>query len=453
MSSKWAVLIGIDRYHESLGSLKYAAADCRALRDTIVSGPLRFPGDQVLLLDDSGDSDHRPTFANIHQSLSSWLSVPNENDLVFVFFAGHGRLVDGTTYLVPSDATLASIHTLGIPLRNVQDVIERCKAQRKLLVLDACHSGAGRDVCVMAGGMQEAIAQGTGIYTISSCGAEESSHEWDETGHGVFSHFLTEALSGGCPPAADGCVTADRVYEWVHEHVAKWAAQHRCSQTPQRFAKGAGALVLSQSAPDHATLAEQYRRELEETRARLAQIELREAQEQLAQEKDKLRPRKKPRVKPCAVPEWRAWVGMKGPFDSFNWGFAGVGGGVLFGLVGGVLGSKFGALVGVIGALLPGTIIFLFWYRSLVNWRNRYRLHCAGLCLKQGDYVQASAYAFAMGKSGVDAATAGAMVVSLAELAEESADVEQAHVLYRHAAKYWKAPHAAQRLRELGVSR
>lgn len=287
--NRWALLIGIDRYHESLGSLKYAGADCRALRDTLVSGPLAFPEDQVLVLDDAGDGAHRPTFANIHQSLSSWLAVPREDDLVLVFFAGHGRLVDGTTYLVPGDATLGSIHTLGIPLRNVQDVIDRCKAQRKLLVLDACHSGAGRDVCTMAGGMRDAIAQGTGFYTISSCGADESSHEWDDKGRGVFSHFLTEALQGACPPAADGCLTADRIYDWVHEHVAKWAAQHRCSQTPQRFSKGAGALVLTRTNPDHAALAEQYRRELNQAQARLAELELREARERIAHEEQRNR--------------------------------------------------------------------------------------------------------------------------------------------------------------------
>ena len=286
MNNKWAVLIGIDRYHESLGSLKCAGADCRALREALVAGPLAFPEDQVLLLDDTQDADRRPTFANIHSYLGSWLAAPKEDDLVFVYFAGHGRLADANTSLVPGDATLASLHTLGIPLRHVQDVLERCKAARKLLVLDACHSGAGRDVAVMTPGMQEALAQGSGFYTIASCGPDELSHEWEEKKLGVFSHFLTEALKGGCAPAADGRLTADSLYEWVHGNVVKWAAQHRCSQNPQRFAKGAGPLVLSQSAPDHAALAEQYRRELEETKARLAELELREAQGRLAKQKD-----------------------------------------------------------------------------------------------------------------------------------------------------------------------
>ena len=304
MATQWALLIGIDQYHESLGSLKYAGADCRTLSDTLVSGPTAFPRDQVLLLDDTQAPDRRPTFANIHSFLGSWLAVPKEDDLVFVYFAGHGRLVDGKTYLVPGDATLSSVHTLGIPLKHVQSVMQRCKAKRKVLVLDACHSGAGRDVATMPDGMEEALAAGTGFYTIASCGAEELSHEWGEKGHGVFSHFLAEALQGACSPASDGRLTVDRLYEWVHERVAKWAAQHRCSQTPQRFAKGAGTIVLAETTIDHAALAEQYRRELEEVKTQLAETELREARQRLARERGKPPPGTEQKTR-CVVPEWR----------------------------------------------------------------------------------------------------------------------------------------------------
>ena len=263
--SKWALLVGIDKYHESLGSLKYAGADCRALRDVLVSGPLAFPEDQVLLLADDTDEDHRPTFANIHSFLGSWLSAPKADDLVFVYFAGHGRLVDGKNYLVPGDATLASLHTLGIPLRQVQDILERCKAKRKLLILDACHSGAGRDVAVMAGEMQAALAQGTGFYTIASCGAEELSHEWGDKGHGVFSYFLTEALRGECSPPVDGRLTVDYLYDWVHSRVVKWAAHHRCPQTPQRFTQGAGSVVLIEGFAGHSVFAEQHSTDFEQS--------------------------------------------------------------------------------------------------------------------------------------------------------------------------------------------
>jgi uncharacterized caspase-like protein len=281
-NNKWAILIGINGYHNSLGSLKYAVSDCKVLRDTLLSGELGFNEDRVLLLDDTQDTEHRPTFANIHACLGSWLAAPEKDDLLLVYFAGHGRLVHGKTYLVPCDATISSIHTLGIPLQHVQDVIEQCKATQKILVLDACHSGAGRDVCTMSATMQNTLAQSKGIYTLSSCGIEEVSHEWDEKRQGVFSYYLTEALRGGCFPDADGRLTIEGLYEWVYERVSKWARDNLCSQTPQRFAKGAGSIVLSERGPDYAVLAEKYRKELAEAQAKLAEIQLKETKEQIA---------------------------------------------------------------------------------------------------------------------------------------------------------------------------
>lgn len=458
MSTQWAMLIGIDQYHESLGSLKYAGSDCRALRESLVSGPMAFPEDQILLLDDLQEPDHRPTFANIHSFLGSWLAAPKEDDLVLVYFAGHGRLEEGKTYLVPGDATLSSLHTLGIPLRHVHDVLEQCKAKRKLLILDACHSGAGRDVNAMTSAMQEAMAQGIGMYTLSACGPKELSHEWDDKGQGVFSYFLSQALRGECLPAADGRLTVDRLYEWVHDRVAKWAAQHRCSQNPQRFAQGTGSVVLTESTPDHAALTEQYRRELEEAKARLAEIELRETRERLTQENVKPKPRKKTSIKRCAIPEWREWVGNRGPYNwdyddpvVTNWF------GLLFWII---IGTVVVAIVTFLNSIVIGVLTtpipLLLWSASLCIsfncWRNRYRLHCAELCSKAGDYIQGSAYAFALGRLGVDRASIVAAIVSLAELAESDDDSEQAYLLYKHAARKWKSPHAAQRLRELDES-
>ncbi len=153
--NKYAVLIGIDNYHESLGNLKYAGADCRRLKDVLLSGNLGFDEERMLLLDDTQRDDHKPTFANIHTWLSSWLAQPKKDDTVLFYFAGHGRDMDGKSYLVPGDATLSTLHTLGIPLVNIQELMGRCKARNKILIIDACHSGAGRDVAPMSVNWQE----------------------------------------------------------------------------------------------------------------------------------------------------------------------------------------------------------------------------------------------------------------------------------------------------------
>jgi uncharacterized caspase-like protein len=139
-----------------------------------------------LIADDQAE-DRRPTYANIHSWLAAWLSQPKEEDTVFVYFSGHGREMGGKCYLAPGDATLQTMHVTGIPVAHVQDILVRCKARQKILILDACHSGAGKDVAAMSGSMLDQIAAGKGIYTITSCDADELSHEWDDKQQGVFS--------------------------------------------------------------------------------------------------------------------------------------------------------------------------------------------------------------------------------------------------------------------------
>ena len=263
MGAKWAVLIGINGYHESLGSLRYCVNDCRRLAEVLTTGEDAFPADHVLVVSDDEPAERKPTYANIHSWLASWLAQPDGDDTVLVFFAGHGREMASKCYLVPADATLQTIHVTGIPVPFVQELLERCKARQKVLLLDACHSGAGRDVLTMAAPMMETLSSGKGIYTLTSCDVDEVSHEWDEKRQGVFSHYLAEALAGECPADAEGLVTADGVYNWVCQRVMKWARDHRCRQTPRRICETSGAITLHAREPD-------WRRLAQDLQARLA---------------------------------------------------------------------------------------------------------------------------------------------------------------------------------------
>ena len=65
-SDRWAVLIGVNGYHESLGRLKYSVNDCRRLAEVLTTGEDAFPADHVLVLADEEAEDRRPTYANIH---------------------------------------------------------------------------------------------------------------------------------------------------------------------------------------------------------------------------------------------------------------------------------------------------------------------------------------------------------------------------------------------------
>ena len=243
MSKRWAVLIGVSGYHESLGALQFSVSDARLMQETLTSEVCGFAQEDTLLLTDESPRDHQPTYGNIHSWLASWLAHAGKDDMTLVYFAGHGREVDGRAVLAPIDATLDSMNVTGIPVEYVSGMLRRCNARQKVLILDACHSGAGRDVVTMTPAFQSELDQGKGIYTIASCGADQVSHEWPEKGHGLFTWYLTQAVRQ-VAPKPDGIVLLDDVYRWTRDHVREWSLRKRISQNPIRICHVDGMIAI-----------------------------------------------------------------------------------------------------------------------------------------------------------------------------------------------------------------
>ncbi len=74
--------------------------------------------------------------------VEDWLNQAKREDTVLVFFAGHGFLDDpGRGYLGTQDCEMAKMESTALRSDDLRDMLRRCKAKQKLLVLDCCHSG------------------------------------------------------------------------------------------------------------------------------------------------------------------------------------------------------------------------------------------------------------------------------------------------------------------------
>lgn len=239
--TRWAILIGINEYHPSLGSLNYCVNDCRRIEEALTGGTDPFLPENVLVMtDEDADEGKQPTYTNILKTLSSELSRIKEEDTVFLFFAGHGRVVKGDLRVIPKDANQQTLVTTSIRSRHILDLLGDCEAWQKVFVIDACHSGTGpRDVTTtMQGEALDALSRGDGLYTITSCSEGELSHEWEEKEQGVFSYFLAEALAGGAGDSEDGRLTMDDIFSYVDSRVKGWARDKQLDQTPWRYNVG-----------------------------------------------------------------------------------------------------------------------------------------------------------------------------------------------------------------------
>jgi len=243
----WGLIIGINEYKdETVQRLRFAAADAQGVFDLLTDlerGGFERANVKLLL-------NREATREAIILALTALETEAGPEDTVFVYFGGHGLEDGGASYLVPCDANVGILQDTAISLDRFNESLARCRAARKVIVLDACHSGAlegRRDAGLMSEDFQRRVfLEAKGRIVLSSCGYRESSYEWPEQGHGVFTYYLLEALGGAADLDNDRLVTADEAARYTCDKVREWAYQHTRRQTPQReYYSVAGDIVLA----------------------------------------------------------------------------------------------------------------------------------------------------------------------------------------------------------------
>jgi hypothetical protein len=242
IDKRLAVVIGVGQYESAdIPDLEFAKADAQSVYDFLKSDAAG-PFDDVLFL-----ADEQATGAAMRQALFVFLQQADWNDLVVVYYAGHGApdpARPDNLYLLPSDADLNQLAATGFPMWDVKTALRRqIAAERVLVIADACHSAGTADGDVVGGGDANAIAGGfSQLFTpsrrlmMTAANTNEFSLEdarWG--GHGVFTHFLLEGLEGKGDVDADGIVTFTELFDYVAGSV-RTATDGR--QNPQRSGFG-----------------------------------------------------------------------------------------------------------------------------------------------------------------------------------------------------------------------
>jgi len=242
IDKRWAVVIGVGQYGSAdIPDLEFARSDAESVYEFLKSDAAG-PFDDVLFL-----ADEEATGAAMRQALFVFLQQADWNDLVVIYYAGHGA-PDPTRpenlYLLPSDADINALAATGFPMWDVKTALRRqIAAERVLVIADACHAAGTADGDVPGGTGANAIAGGfSQLFTpsrrlmMTAANTNEFSLEdarWG--GHGVFTHFLLEALQGKGDLDSDGIVTFTEVFDYVANNV-RTATDGR--QNPQRSGFG-----------------------------------------------------------------------------------------------------------------------------------------------------------------------------------------------------------------------
>jgi hypothetical protein len=263
---RWAVVIGAARYDSpEIPRLRYTVPDAEAIYQ-ILTGPAGFKKEHVLLLTDTAEK--KPTLRNIKWALGTFLArSAKKDDTVLIFFAGHGapevdlRGVerDGLAkYLVPLDADPDDLFSTALPMDDIQTILARIEAERVVVFLDSCYSGAAggrtfaskklglRDVRVQAADdlFLDRLARAKGRVIITASRPAELSIELPELGHGLFTYYLLQGLQGAADLNRDGIVSLQELYEYVAQQVAQKSRAVGGNQHPVMKGELEGVLPL-----------------------------------------------------------------------------------------------------------------------------------------------------------------------------------------------------------------
>jgi formylglycine-generating enzyme required for sulfatase activity len=168
-------------------------------------------------------------------------SSTDTNALIVMSFSTHGFEKEGRAYVMPVDGNREFIEETGIPLQTVKARLQEAKANKKLLIIDACRESPQaqtRGASRMNEQLLKALRQAEGMAILSSCAVGQLSWEADELKQGVFTYFLLKALEGAAPAdARDGLIRLDKVAEFTIAETRKWVKQFR-SEDQEPFFEG-----------------------------------------------------------------------------------------------------------------------------------------------------------------------------------------------------------------------
>ena len=245
---RWGVLVGVNAYDDNTnyGQLHVCVRDVQAIQEQLVAGG--FDPQRLHLLADG--SDVPPTRARILTSLQSVANATEPDDLLLFYYSGHGDESGGESYLVARDGHFLTLPDTAVPVSRVQEIMQQAPARAKVILLDACHSGAdfgGKGPKPMSPGfIQRVFEQAKGMAVLASCEQGQFSYEWQAQERSVFTHYLLEALQGQADFDGKGFVTVQDVHRYVTNGVKLWASApgRYADQTPTLHCTVAGDIIL-----------------------------------------------------------------------------------------------------------------------------------------------------------------------------------------------------------------
>lgn len=221
----YALVIGIAQYKNlpATAQLAFPNRDAEDIYAALISPEGgQFPAENVHKL-----INERATVENIRHELEDWLpKVTQDNDRVLIYYAGHGFVSGGKGWLAPYDVDIHNIPGTAYAMDDLgKDIGGKIKGKWKVLITDACHSGAITPQADSSADRKQVsdtlLDLQKSLFSLTASRDREQSFESDKWGggHGIFTYYVVKGMEGEADTNGDGIVDADELAEYVHTNV------------------------------------------------------------------------------------------------------------------------------------------------------------------------------------------------------------------------------------------
>lgn len=243
----YLVTIGINKYKNPKYNLNYAEADADGVEKAVKtnSGSLF---KEVVPYNIRND---KAVKANILAALDDIKKKSLQQDVLLVYYAGHGVMTEGANsefYIAPHDITQLYgkedlIKERGVSASSLKQYAQEINAQKQVFILDACQSaGALETVAVRGAAEEKAIAQlarSTGTFWITATGSTQFATEFEKLGHGIFTYALLDGINGSGDANGDKKLTVRELSTFVENKVPELSEKHKgTAQFPSAYSFG-----------------------------------------------------------------------------------------------------------------------------------------------------------------------------------------------------------------------
>ena len=188
--------IGISDYPGTVNDLKLPTADARSVEALYKSN--RTATTRILL-------DTKATRTNIIKTSKTLFKNAGKNDLVVLYFSGHGIPGGFCAY---DDFLLYD---------DVKEIFANCRSKHKMIFADACFSGRMRDPSAN----RKRIPSDTDVMLFLSSRHNETSIERPGMKNGYFTACLVKCLKGAADDNRDRKITAKELFDSVRKGVIR----------------------------------------------------------------------------------------------------------------------------------------------------------------------------------------------------------------------------------------